>query len=216
MTQVNLLPPEIRQRAIIRRNTFLVGAAGVGLIGLMVLLYLMQASNLAQVNDDIAAQETTNASLQDQANQLAGFATLKTQAEAKGAILKQVFANEVSMSSLMQDVSDIMPSDAFLTSMAVTTAAPGAEVPTASGLTTFVGQVTFAGNAYMVDTFPVWLDRIGGIKGFGNPYLGSYTESQAGTSLYQFQSGADLTQDILTLRGQRGSAALPVSAGVGG
>ena len=32
MTQVNLLPPEILQQAVIRRNTFLVGAVGVLLI----------------------------------------------------------------------------------------------------------------------------------------------------------------------------------------
>jgi len=210
MTQVNLLPPEIRQRAIVRRNTLLVGVAGALLIGLMVLLYVMQANNLKKVDDDIAAQETTNTSLQGQADTLAPFAKLKAEADSKGLVLKQVFANEVSMSSLMQDISDVMPSDGYLTSIAVTTSAPGAGVPTASGATTFVGDITFAGSVYRLDTFPVWLDRIGSIKGFENAYLDSYAEAPAGSLLYQFQSGANLSQDALTERGKRGNAALPV------
>ena len=220
MTQVNLLPPEIRQRAIIRRNTLLVGVAGALLIGLMVLLYVMQANNLKKVNDDIAAQEATNVSLQGQAKTLAPFAKLKAEADAKGLVLKQVFANEVSMSSLMQDISDVMPSDGYLTSIAVTTSLPAAGapagvpagVPTVSGAPTFVGDVTFVGNVYRLDTFPIWLDRIGSIKGFENAYLDSYAEAPAGSLLYQFQSGANLSQDVLTERGKRGNAAIAAGA----
>ena len=146
MTQVNLLPPEILQQAVIRRNTFLVGAVGVLLIGLMVLLYLMQSGNLGKVNDDIAAQDATNVSLQAQADTLAPFAQLHAQADAKGLVLKQVYANEVSMSSLMQDISDVMPADGYVTSMAVTTTAPDTVVPAAPtpgipAAPTFVGDV---------------------------------------------------------------------------
>ena len=219
MTQVNLLPPEILQQAVIRRNTFLVGAVGVLLIGLMVLLYLMQSGNLGKVNDDIAAQEATNASLQAQADTLAPFAQLHAQADAKGLVLKQVYANEVSMSSLMQDISDVMPADGYVTSMAVTTTAPDTVVPAAPtpgipAAPTFVGDVSFAGNVYRLETFPVWLDRIGSIRGFENAFVDSYTESAAGSLLYQFQSGANLSQDALTDRGKRGSEAL--AAGVAG
>jgi Tfp pilus assembly protein PilN len=212
MTQVNLLPPEIRQRAIVRRNTFLVGALGILLMALMVFIYLGQASSLAGVNRDIAAQDKTNGSLQKQAGALSQFATLKAQADAKQTVLKEVYANEVSMSSLMQDVSIEMPSDAFITSMAVTITAPGAAVPTASGANTFIGSVTFAGSVYRLDTFPVWLDRIGSIKGFEEPYISGYTETTAGSALYQFQSGADISEAALTERGARGNAALNAGA----
>jgi Tfp pilus assembly protein PilN len=215
MTQVNLLPPEIRQRAIVRRNAFLVGVVGFLLIALMVFLYIGQASRLSDVNKEIAAQDATNASLRKQANGLSQFATLKAQAEAKQLILKQVYANEVAMSSLMQDVSDVIPSDAYLTSMAVTVAAPGAGTPTASGATTFIGTITFGGNAYRLDTFPVWLDRIGSISGFENPFVSSYVESAAGSLLYQFTSGADLGEAVLTDRGSKGNAALAASGATG-
>jgi Tfp pilus assembly protein PilN len=215
MTQVNLLPPEIRQRAIVRRNTFLIGAAGVLLIALMVFMYLGQASRLAGVNKDIAAQEATNASLRSQADGLTKFATLKAQADAKQIILKQVYANEVAMSSLMQDVSDVMPTDAFLTSIAVTVSPPGAGTPTASGATTFIGTVTLDGNAYRLDTFPIWLDRLGTISGFENPFVSSYTENGAGSTLYQFTSGADLGEAALTARGSKGNAALAATGVTG-
>jgi Tfp pilus assembly protein PilN len=208
MTQVNLLPPEIRQRAVIRRNTFLVGIAGVALVGLMVLLYLLQAGKLADVNKQVDAQEKTNASLQKQADGLSKYAALKMKADAEGLALKQVFAGEISWSSLLQDISDVMPSDAYLTSMAATTAPAGAGVPSSGGSTVFAGQLTFAGNAYQLVTFPVWLDRIGSIKGIENPFLNSYTEAPTGSGLYGFQSGADLGPDILTPRGARGNQAL--------
>ena len=216
MTQVNLLPPEILQQAVIRRNTILVGAVGVLLVGLMLLLYMVQVGKLGQVNEDIAAQEATNASLQAQADTLAPFAQLHAEADAKALVLKQVYANEVSMSSLMQDISDVMPTDGFLTSMAVTTTSPDTAVPAAPtpgvpAAPTFVGDVSFTGNAYRLETFPVWLDRIGGIQGFENAFLGSYTETAAGSLLYQFQSGANLSQDALTDRGKRGNEALAAS-----
>ena len=216
MTQVNLLPPEIGQRAALRRKTVLVGAAGAALVGLMVLLYFVQAGHLAAVNNDIAAQETTNASLTSQAAPLQQFAKLKTEADAKRVILTKVYANEVSMASIMQDISDVMPSDAFLESMSVSTSEPGAGTPTASGLTTFVGQVTFAGNAYRQETFPVWLDRIGSITGFENPFLSTYSQSAPGTQLYHFESTANLGTDILTARGKRGAAAVAASGVVVG
>ncbi len=214
MTQVNLLPPEMAQRAALRRKTILVAAAGAVLVGLMVLLYFVQAGHLAAVNKDIAAQETTNASLNSQAAPLQQFAKLKTEADAKRVVLTKVYANEVSMSSIMQDISDVMPSDAFLESMSVSTAEPGAGTPTASGLTTFVGQVTFAGNAYRQETFPVWLDRIGSITGFENPFLSTYSQSAPGTQLYHFESTANLGTDILTDRGKRGAAAVAASGTV--
>ena len=212
MTQVNLLPPEILQRAIIRRNTILVGAVGALLIGLMVYMYFVQSGHLTSVNTDIAAQETTNTSLQGQADTLAPFAKLKIEADAKGLVLKEVFANEVSMSSLMQDISTVMPSDGYLTSIAVTTTPVGAAAPIATTGGGFVGQVSFAGNVYRLDTFPVWLDRIGSINGFENAYLNSYSEAPGGSLLYQFQSGADLSADALTERGKRGNAALAGAA----
>lgn len=214
MTQVNLLPPEIGQRAALRRKTILVGAAGAALVGLMVLLYFVQAGHLAAVNKDIAAQETTNASLTSQAAPLQQFAKLKTEADAKRVLLTKVYANEVSMSSIMQDISDVMPSDAFLESMSVSTSEPGAGTPTASGLTTFVGQATFSGDAYRQETFPVWLDRIGSITGFENPFLSTYSQSAPGTQLYHFESAANLGTDILTDRGKRGAAAVAASGAV--
>jgi Tfp pilus assembly protein PilN len=215
VTQVNLLPPEIRQRAIIRRNTFLIAAAGVLLVGLMVLLYFVQVGRLSGVNDQISAQEATNTSLKNQAAQLSEFASLKAEADAKRAVLTELYANEVSMSSLLQDVSNVMPSDSYLSSLSVSIDQPGAGTPSTGGTTTFIGQVTFAGQAYRSETFPIWLDRIGSITGFENPFLNAYSEAQPGSLVYQFQSSVNLSADAMTARGARGAAALDAAGGGG-
>jgi Tfp pilus assembly protein PilN len=160
------------------------------------------------VNDEIDRQQAENAQLQSQIDQLREFQDLQEQAAAKQALLDTAFANEVSFSGMLMDVSRVIPTDAYLTSFsAQLTVAPAGEAetvgaPVAAG---FIGEITTAGQAAGVDSLASWLTRLESVRGWVNPWLDAFTETAQNSRLYTFTSGVDLTSDALTRRG-RGEA----------
>jgi Tfp pilus assembly protein PilN len=199
VSQVNLLPPEIRQRQERRRLAFLVAAGGGAVVVLILLFYVLQAGRLSAVIGDIAAQNRSNAGIQTQIGQLQQFATLQTKAQQKEKLLNSAFAYETSFSSLLEDVSRVIPSDAYLTSLSaqVSPPAPG------STTTLFVGSITVGGKAASVQTLSSWLTRLESVRGWENPWATSITQAAPG---YSFSSGVDLSKDVLTARGRKGAA----------
>jgi Tfp pilus assembly protein PilN len=203
VSQVNLLPPEIVEAQRWRRLTGLVLAAGAVVVALIFVFYLMQVGTLGGVRDEIEAQEATNARLRQQIGELQQFEDLQIRAQAKQELLAAAFAGETSFSGLLMDMSRVIPSDAALSSLAVTVAPPTAEVaeeaPTATG---FVGTITTAGEAQGFDTLSTWLTRLEQIEGWVNPWMTTISRRDETGTIYTFSSGVDLTPDVLTARGR--------------
>jgi Tfp pilus assembly protein PilN len=199
VSQVNLLPPEIRQRQQTRRVTFLVIAGGAIALLLIMFVYLLQARSLASVNDQVDAQQAINAGLNGQIADLQRFQGLQDEANAKKALLSTVFANEVSFSGALFDVSRVIPSDAYLTSLAISITPPVAPAPgqTPTGI---IGSITFAGQGLDTDTVATLLTRLDGVKGWVNPFVTSVTKAGTG-SVVSFTGTVDLTTAALTPRG---------------
>jgi Tfp pilus assembly protein PilN len=199
VSQVNLLPPEIRQRQQTRRVTFLVIAGGAIALLLIMFVYLLQVRSLASVNDRVDAQQAINAGLNGQIADLQRFQGLQDEANAKKALLSTVFANEVSLSGALFDVSRVIPSDAYLTSLSISVTPPVAPTPgqTPTGI---IGSITFAGQGLDADTVATLLTRLDGVKGWVNPFVTSVTKAGTG-SVVAFTGTVDLTTAALTPRG---------------
>ena len=204
MSQVNLLPPEIRERQQTRRVTFAVLAGGAIALLLIVFFYLLQSRQLANVNDQIDAQRRFNEGLNAQIADLQRFQDLQNQAAAKKDLLSAVFANEVSLSGALLDMSRVMPSDAYLTSFTVTITPPAPATPgeTPSGI---VGTISFAGQGLDPDTVATLLTRLDGVKGWVNPFVTSVNKPGPST-VSTFTGTVDLTSDALTTRGAQGAS----------
>jgi Tfp pilus assembly protein PilN len=202
VSQVNLLPPELRARQKTRQLTTLIVGAGLAMIVLLLGFWFLQGQKLAGVNDDIAAQNLTNSGLQTQIQQLQEFQELQAQAAAQQALLSKAFAGEVSFSQMLMDLSRTIPSDAYLDlfNASITSQVPGA-VPTT---TAFVGAFTAAGAADGFQSLASWLTRLESVKGWVNPWFTSASEIGVRTGLYTFSSGVDLTEESLTARGRQG------------
>jgi Tfp pilus assembly protein PilN len=205
VSQVNLLPPELRARQKVKQLTTLIIGAGAAIIVLLLAFWFLQGQKLAGVNDDIAAQNLTNSGLQTQIDQLQEFAQLQADAAAQQALLATAYTGEVSFSQMLMDLSRTIPSDAYLDSFNATLTAqvPG-QVSTTP--TTFVGGFSAGGGADGFESLASWLTRLESVKGWVNPWLSSATETAANTGLYTFSSGVDLTQDALTARGRAGGS----------
>lgn len=198
MSQVNLLPPDILAAQRQRRLASVVALAGVGVIGLILVFYVLQLNELSGVQADIEDAQGNNASLRTQIQQLRQFQELRERAQEKQALLDSVFANEISFSGLLMDVSRVIPSTAALTSLSASSQAP---VPTPVGSTQLTGRIDVAGLALDYDTIASWLRRLERVRGWVNPWVTSIADPESGPITYT--SGVDLTGAVVTPRGRK-------------
>jgi Tfp pilus assembly protein PilN len=197
MSQVNLLPPDILAAQRQRRMAGVVALAGIGVIGLILVFYFIQSNELSGVRSDIEQAEANNAGLQRDIEELREFQALREQAQAKQELLNEVFANEISFSGLLMDLSRVIPPDAALTSLSATAMDP---TPTTGGSTLLIGRIDVAGLAVDYDTIAFWLMRLERVRGWVNPWVTSIADPETGPITYS--SGVDLTAAALTQRGR--------------
>ena len=206
MSQVNLLPPELRQRLAIRRTTSLVVAAALGVLLLIGLFYFLQVQRLADAQDELEAQQTRNAELQSQIAGLQQYADLQAELAEKEQLLATVYVNEVSWSSALLDVSRVIPDPSYLTNLtgqiAATVAGEAAEPTGGTPETTLIGNMTFQGVAQEVDTIATWITQLEQVQGWVNAWVTSAQEDAPSSNIYTFSNGLDLTQEAATARGQ--------------
>lgn len=198
MSQVNLLPPDILAAQRQRRLAGVVALAGIGVIGLILVFYVIQLGNLSGVRSDIEAQQQSNQSLQSEIDSLQEFEELRARAQAKQELLDSVFANEISFSGLLMDLSRVIPSTAAFNAMSSSTQVP---TPTVGGTTLLIGRIDIGGLALDYDTIASWLTRLERVQGWVNPWVTSIADVADGPLTYT--SGVDLTTAVVTPRGRQ-------------
>lgn len=207
MSQVNLLPSELRERQAIRRTTSLVVAAGLGVLALIGIFYVFQVQRLSQVQSDLEAQQSRNAQLGTRIASLQEFADLQAELASKEALVGEIFVNEVSWSSALLDVSRVIPDASYLTNLTgqITPTVVGEVATEPTGgtpETTLIGNMTFAGVANQTETIATWITRLEEVQGWVNAWVNSAQEDAPFSRIYTFSNGLDLTQEAATARGQ--------------
>ena len=207
MSQVNLLPPELRERQAIRRTTSLVVAAGLAVLALIGIFYFFQVQRLSQTQSDLEAQQSQNGQLESQIASLQQFADLQAELAQKEALVGEIFVNEVSWSSALLDVSRVIPDASYLTNLTgqITPTIVGEVATEPTGgtpETTLIGNMTFAGVANQTETIATWITRLEEVQGWVNAWVNSAQEDAPFSRIYTFSNGLDLTQEATTARGQ--------------
>ena len=90
MSQVNLLPSELRERQAIRRTTSLVVAAGLAVLALIGIFYLFQVQRLSEVQSDLEAQRSRNGQLEKQISSMQEFADLQAELASKETLVGEI------------------------------------------------------------------------------------------------------------------------------
>ncbi|MGH2786146.1 MAG: PilN domain-containing protein [Actinomycetota bacterium] len=208
MHQINLLPSDIAERRRARQVTLLLGAAGVALIAVLALVFVVQAARVSGERGKLAAQERTNSRLQRQVSQLQGFAQLQQTLRTKEQLLGQLTAGEVRWSLLLNNISLVIPSDVWLTNFSgsVQVVTGTTSTPTTTGP---IGTIQVSGNTFTHLDVARWLSRLSGVDEFLFPYLSlsSKTATEFQT-LVDFNSSVQLSQEALR-RNQPGGQRQP-------
>lgn len=199
MTQVNLLPREVKQRQTVRRRTGMVAALGALVVGVILVFWFLQGVRLNDIQGQLDAQNAVNADLQEQVNGLQQYADLKANLDQRKALLTSALANTVHWSQILNDVSDVQPNSMWLSSLTGTVNSPAATIPVPGAPVTptpgggLIGSIQFQGNALDTNTIAEWLTVLDGEKGWVNPWMGNATLGDVnGTPVWQFSSSVDL------------------------
>jgi Tfp pilus assembly protein PilN len=205
MPQVNLMPPEIAEAARLHRlQRVMAGAVIVSAVAVGG-LYWHAKQGVTSAQNELAASQSQQTSLQAKYNSLNDVQQVFTQVQAKQQLVQQAMGQEIRWSFMLNDLTTSVPNNVWLTSLTATeTSTPGSTVtPTvgADGTTSGVGTVTVSGVAFRHDDVANWLDAMAKVKGFADPSFSASTKSVIGTRIVSdFGSSIVLSADALSNR----------------
>lgn len=202
LPRVNLLPPEIAERAAFQKIQLGLGAAVLAAVGIVGLLYVSASHSVTSAQGDLDSANSQGVSLQQQSAKYADVTSVYSQAAAAQASLTTAMGGEVRYSQVLNDLSLTIPSNVWLTNLAYTSTPPVAAGPgVAAAATTGIGTFTATAVAFSHDDVAVWLDAVAGLKTYANPYFSSSTEALLGTrKIVNFSTTAVLTPTALSGR----------------
>jgi len=196
MTQVNLLPSDVKQRARTRQITILVGVAAAVVVAGLIALFVLESGKLSNTQQELTQAQATNASLQQQVNSLQRFQDLANEQQAAKQTVNSLESGTVSFSGILVDLSRAIPSSAYLTSITGTLSATVASRGTQSTATNIVGNVQWQGQASDHDAVALWLTRLVQVTGWNNSWITGSTEQSGGW--VQFTGSVDLGKKVTT------------------
>lgn len=201
LPRVNLLPPEIAEKAAFRRVQIGLGSAVLAAIGVVGVLYMSAASSVDSAQGQLDSASSTHSQLQTETSKYAAVTGVYAQAAAAQAMLTQAMGDEVRYSQLLNDLSLSVPAKVWVKNIAFIQTVAGAPAAAAAGAAAPAGIGTFTatGVGFSHDDVAVWLESIAGQKTYTNPYFSNSTEALLGTrKVVNFTSTASITSTALS------------------
>ena len=188
MTQVNLLPPEVRNKVRLRRITSAAVGAVAAVVVLLLMVYALQASRLGKVNTELAAQNSINAGLRGKVASLQHFETLRNNAVAKQNLVGSLMANQILWSDALRSISASTPHGVWFTSIT------GQVSDTPDGQ--LIGTIQFQGSALSHRKVAEWLVTVEKVKGWVNSWVSSSSKGgEENNGQVTFNGTIDLSLD---------------------
>jgi hypothetical protein len=162
---IDLLPRQLVEQRVVRRQRTGIGAGFLVLLTLLGLWYVLESRELGRAQDQADQERATTTGLRTRRAQLQPLSDLEAQISAADQLKASVYQREIRFSGVMRDISAIVPDDVWLTSMATaftassngsgtggaSTATPApaggasATTPGSPGAGSPVASITFAG-----------------------------------------------------------------------
>jgi len=181
MKRINLLPPEARVKASRERGLIYAVLFLVVVVVVLGLVYVWQNNIVNNKQDQLAQIQSQQAVVDAQARALAPYAQIQATRVAMTATGKGIYEARVPWSTILEEVSLVIPENVRLQSMTCAVPAtmqPGAAAA-AAGAVPASTDVTFTGTTYTHQDVAEFMTRLGLIPQLMNIQLGSTTEATA-------------------------------------
>jgi hypothetical protein len=200
--QVNLLPPEVGQRARARRVTYVTVGVLLLYVAALATVYLLKVTTVNELRaerDDLQAQV---ALLEARRAELQQYAQLAAQLDSRNQLLSEAMRTEISWSRVLNDLSLAFPA----TGSMETLAAASAELEAQPGAIDFgpsVAEMRFTG--YSVEHYAPGVESVlvkfDEVRSFFNVYLSvAGRNDRQGTVATEFNASTDLDDTAYTNR----------------
>jgi Tfp pilus assembly protein PilN len=191
LPRVNLLPPEIGEKAKLRRVQMGLGGAVLAAVGIVALLYVGASHSVSSAQAQVDTANARTATLNAETAKYHDVTAVYGRAAAAQAMLTQAMGEEVRYSQFLKDLSLTIPENVWINSLTFTQAPAAAAV---GSTTPGIGTLTVSGVGFKHDDVAVWLESLAAQKNYVNPYFTSSTEAMLGTrKTVNFTSTASLT-----------------------
>lgn len=211
MPRVNLLPPEIAERATLRRSQYAMAGVGLAAVAAVGALYLNASGKVNDANEAKAEAAAVNTTLNAEVRALQNVRDVYAQVDAARVTLASAMQGEILWSSYLHDLTLTIPDNVWVTSFGTTTAAPAAGAPAAAAAASSVldpglGTVNISGVAFSHEDIAKWLESLSKQKGYASAYFTQALETKiGGRTVYKFTSSVNLTPAALSGRYTKGT-----------
>jgi len=197
LPRVNLLPPEIAERAAFRKIQGGLGAAVLLVLVLVALVVMAASRSVTTAEEELAASQVETTRLNKQRATFANVGAIYAAADAAQAQLGTAMGDELRFSQLLTDLSLSIPSSVWVGNVSLSASAPGTSL---SGKPT-VGSFTVSGIGFSHDDVALWLESVANLKTYSDPYFSSSNEALLGKrKIVNFSSTASITPSALSGR----------------
>jgi Tfp pilus assembly protein PilN len=214
LPRVNLLPPEIAEKAKLRKVQVGLGSGVAAAVGVVALLFVSASHGVSSAQTSLDQAQAQATSLQTDMSKYNNVTAVYSAAAAAQAQLTNAMGQEVRYSQLLHDLSLSVPSTVWLKTLSYTqtplvstaTGTPAGTATTAGAAagatsTAPIGTVSFAGVGFDHDDLALWLESLASLKAYTGVYFSNSTEALIGTrKVVNFISTANLTPAALSGR----------------
>jgi Tfp pilus assembly protein PilN len=183
MKRIDLLPPEQRVKASRERGLLWAILILVAIVVALGLVYVWQNGQVTDKQVELDGLAAEASAVQQQAVALRPYAEIQTTRTAMTQTAKGIYDSRVPWSTILQEVSLVIPENVRLQSLSGTvpvTMLPGSAVPpAAAGAAAAPADLTFTGMSYTHKDVAEFMTRLGLIPQLSNVQLASSTGAAA-------------------------------------
>jgi type IV pilus assembly protein PilN len=183
MKRIDLLPPEQRVKASRERGLLWAILILVAIVVALGLVYVWQNGQVTDKQVELDGLAAEASAVQQQAVALRPYAEIQTTRTAMTQTAKGIYDSRVPWSTILQEVSLVIPENVRLQSLGGTVPAsmlPGPAVPpAAAGAAAATTDLTFTGTSYTHKDVAEFMTRLGLIPQLSNVQLASSTGAAA-------------------------------------
>lgn len=185
MKRINLLPQEERVKASRERGLIWAILILVAIVAVLGLVYMKYNREVGAKESELAAVENETALVQAKIAELSPYAALQAQRTAMTETARSIYQSTVPFSTMLQELSLVIPENVRLQSMTV--AVPAVMLPNGTATDTATGatqtsDITFTGMAIEHRDVAEFMTRLGLIPQLMNVTLTSSSESSSSSS----------------------------------